>query len=53
MSMVQRGVLDGFTPAARKAFFILTLSAVCLLFAFPIIWLLLTSVRSPGRSSGR
>lgn len=45
MSMVQRGVLDGLTPAARKAFFVLTLSAVCLLFAFPIIWLLLTSVR--------
>lgn len=45
MSMVQRGLLAGLAPGARKAFFILTLTGVCLLFAFPIIWLLLTSVR--------
>jgi multiple sugar transport system permease protein len=32
-------------PGARRAFFGLALGAVCLLFAFPVLWLLLTSLR--------
>lgn len=45
MSMVQTGLFAGLPPPARKAFFALALTAICLLFAFPIIWLLLTSLR--------
>lgn len=32
-------------PGARRAFLVLALAAVCLLFAFPVLWLMLTSVR--------
>ena len=32
-------------PAARRAFFALALFAICLLFAFPVLWLILTSLR--------
>ena len=32
-------------PGARRAFFGLALGAVCFLFAFPVLWLLLTSLR--------
>ena len=45
MSMVHKSFFYGMAPGARRAFFALAISAVCLLFAFPIIWLLLTSVR--------
>ena len=45
MSMVHKSFFSGMAPGARRAFFALAISAVCLLFAFPIIWLLLTSVR--------
>ena len=48
MSLVQARLLDGLdglAPGARRAFFVLALTGVCLLFAFPIIWLLLTSLR--------
>ena len=45
MSMVQTGLFAELPPPARKAFFALALTAICLLFAFPIIWLLLTSLR--------
>ena len=31
--------------SARRAFFTLALAAICLLFAFPILWLMLTSLR--------
>jgi multiple sugar transport system permease protein len=43
--MVQQGFLHGLAPGARKAFFGLSLAAICLLFAFPILWLMLTSLR--------
>lgn len=39
------GFFGSMAPGARRAFFGLTLAAVCLLFAFPILWLLLTSLR--------
>ena len=45
MSMVHTGMFAGMPPGARKAFFALSLTAICLLFAFPVIWLLLTSLR--------
>ena len=45
MSMVKTGLFADLPPPARKAFFALALTAICLLFAFPIIWLLLTSLR--------
>ena len=45
MSIVQTGLFAELPPPARKAFFALALTAICLLFAFPIIWLLLTSLR--------
>lgn len=39
------GFFGSMAPGARRAFFGLTIAAVCLLFAFPILWLLLTSLR--------
>jgi multiple sugar transport system permease protein len=45
VSMVRRGFLSELAPGARQGFFALALAAICLLFAFPIIWLLLTSLR--------
>ena len=45
MSMVHTGMFADMPPGARKAFFALSLTAICLLFAFPVIWLLLTSLR--------
>ena len=45
MSMVQTGFLHFLPPPARKGFFAFAITAICLLFAFPIIWLLLTSLR--------
>ena len=45
MSMVHTGMFAELPPGARKAFFALSLTAICLLFAFPVIWLLLTSLR--------
>jgi multiple sugar transport system permease protein len=45
MSMVQRGLLGMLAPRAQRCFFALSLAAVCLLFAFPVLWLLLTSLR--------
>lgn len=35
----------GLAPRARRAFFALALLAVCVLFAFPVFWLALTSLR--------
>jgi len=43
--MVERSFLAHLAPGARKAFFALTIAAVCLLFAFPVLWLMLTSIR--------
>lgn len=45
MSMVQTDLFLSLPLGARKAFFALSLTAICLLFAFPVIWLLLTSLR--------
>jgi multiple sugar transport system permease protein len=41
----RRGFFDSLAPGARRAFFGLLVAAVCLLFAFPVLWLMLTSLR--------
>jgi multiple sugar transport system permease protein len=38
---------DALAPGGRRALFVLGIIAVCLLFAFPVFWLVLTSLR-PG-----
>ena len=43
--MVQRRLFAGFAPGARNALFALALAAICLLVAFPVLWLALTSLR--------
>ena len=45
MAMVQHHVFVGLAPSARRAFFALALLAICLLFALPVLWLILTSLR--------
>ena len=45
MSAGRQGFFDSMAPGARAAFFGLALAAVCFLFAFPVLWLLLTSLR--------
>src|SRR6516164_1122385 len=45
MALKQPLVFTGLAPAARRAFFALAIAAVCLLFAFPVLWLILTSLR--------
>jgi len=37
--------LDELGPGGRKMFYMLALSAVCFLFAFPVLWLMLTALR--------
>ena len=41
------GFFEALAPGGRRALFVLGLIAVCLLFAFPVFWLVLTSLR-PG-----
>src|SRR5258708_10779425 len=43
--MVLQGTFAGMAPGARRAFFAMALAGVCLLFAFPVLWLILTSLR--------
>jgi multiple sugar transport system permease protein len=45
MAMVQQHVFVGLAPSARRAFFAFALLAICLLFALPVLWLILTSLR--------
>src|SRR5215472_14003005 len=45
MAMVQPQMFAGLAPSARRAFFALALTGICLLFAFPVLWLILTSLR--------
>src|SRR6266404_6527362 len=45
MGMVQQPMFSEIAPAARRAFFALAVFAVCLLFMFPVLWLILTSLR--------
>ena len=45
MSMVEPGMFGNLAPGARRAFFGLAITAICLLFAFPVLWLMLTSIR--------
>jgi multiple sugar transport system permease protein len=45
MGMVQQPMFAVLAPGARRAFFALAVSAVCLLFMFPVLWLILTSLR--------
>ena len=45
MSMVQARRVGFLASGARRAVFAVALIAVCLLFAFPVLWLLLTSLR--------
>src|SRR5690606_15958760 len=42
-----RSFLEALAPGGKRAFFVLVIIAVCLLFAFPVLWLVLTSLR-PG-----
>ena len=42
-----RAFFELLAPGGRRALFVLSLIAVCLLFAFPVFWLVLTSLR-PG-----
>jgi multiple sugar transport system permease protein len=41
------GFFEALAPGGRRALFVLGVVAVCLLFAFPVLWLVLTSLR-PG-----
>ena len=43
----RRRLFDALAPGGRRVFFVLGIIAVCLLFAFPVFWLVLTSLR-PG-----
>src|SRR5258708_21374345 len=43
--MVRSPMFAGLAPGARRAFFALIVTGVCLLFAFPVLWLMLTSLR--------
>ena len=45
MTMVQGRVFAQLAPGGQRALFTLAITAVCLLFAFPVLWLLLTSLR--------
>ncbi len=45
MDTLQRRFFDSFAPGARRISFGLALSVVCFLFAFPALWLILTSLR--------
>ena len=45
MGMVLQPMFAGMAPGARRAFFAFALVGVCLLFAFPVLWLILTSLR--------
>ena len=45
MGRMKQPLLAEIVPAARRAFFALALFAVCLLFVFPVLWLILTSLR--------
>lgn len=40
-----KGFFGAMAPGAKKAFFALTVTGVSFLFAFPVLWLLLTSLR--------
>jgi multiple sugar transport system permease protein len=42
-----RAFFELLAPGGRRALFVLSLIAICLLFAFPVFWLVLTSLR-PG-----
>src|SRR5580693_262082 len=45
MGMVRQPLFAGVAPGVRRAFFAFALAGVCLLFAFPVLWLILTSLR--------
>jgi multiple sugar transport system permease protein len=45
MSAVERSLFSGMAPGAQRAFFALVVTGICLLFAFPLLWLMLTSFR--------
>ncbi len=45
MNKVQHSIFAAFTPGARRLPFIVGMSITCFLFAFPVLWLILTSVR--------
>jgi multiple sugar transport system permease protein len=45
MSAVEPALFSGMAPGAQRAFFALVVTGICLLFAFPVLWLMLTSFR--------
>jgi len=42
-----KGFFEALAPGGRRVLFVLAMIAICLLFAFPVLWLMLTSLR-PG-----
>jgi len=50
MPMVTRPqFLPGLPNWSRKTFFAVALALICFAFAFPVLWLILTSLRPPDR----
>ena len=45
MTLAHEGLLARLAPRAQRTFLALAIGAVCLLFAFPVLWLILTSLR--------
>lgn len=45
MSMVEKSTFSALAPGTRRALFALAMIVVCFLFAFPVLWLFLTSLR--------
>jgi multiple sugar transport system permease protein len=45
MNRLQHGFFNALAPGARKISFSVMMAVVCFLFAFPVLWLILTSVR--------
>jgi multiple sugar transport system permease protein len=45
MSKVQQWFFNAFAPGTRRISFIVGMSVACFLFAFPVLWLILTSFR--------
>ena len=45
MHTLQRSFFESFAPGTRRISFGVALAAVCFLFAFPVLWLILTSLR--------
>lgn len=45
MPLPRNGMFASLAPGAKKAFFALVVVAICFLFAFPVLWLVLTATK--------